>query len=172
MKAPQKLSPNQIITLHDFPLHSEQVLKLYFRIYQKGSGKIIPPCPVLNRKLVEVSFSGKTKDAYDEFMSNNPQAEYFLLDGSHKTTAAALTGMPVSVMVYQEDKDIKEARELVSLGEIMSLTVQDSIQGNVNELKGYFDEKLIFETVEEKTLRMIEERVIPEYMIEYYHQRR
>lgn len=172
MKESKGLSPNQIITLHDFPLHSEQVLKLYFRIYQKGCGKIVPPIPVLSKELVEVSFSGETKDAYKEFMSRNPQVEYFLLDGSHKSTAAALAGAQVNVIVFREDKDIEEARKLVTLGEVMSLTVGDTIQENVKELKGYFDKKPVFQTVEDKTLQMLEERVIPKYMIEFYQRGR
>jgi len=168
VKESKGLSPNQIITLHDFPLHSEQVLKLYFRIFEQGCGKIVPPCPVLRRELVEVSFCEKTKDAYEEFINLSPQVEYFLLDGGHKTTAATLAGAKVNVMVFREDKDIEEAKKLVTRGEVISLTVGDTIQGCIEELKGYFDKKPVFQTVEEKTLQMIEERVIPEYMIEFY----
>ncbi|MDP7247493.1 MAG: hypothetical protein QF741_02615 [Candidatus Peribacteraceae bacterium] len=165
-----ELSPNQVITLHDFPLHSEQVLKLYFRMYQQNCGNIVPTCPVLKKDLVHVAFTGKTKDSYDEYIANNPQVDFFLLDGSHKTTAATLARTPLSVIVFEKDEDIQEAKELVIKGELLSLTVGDSIQENVEILKGYFDKKPTFQTVEEKTLLLVEKGKIPNYMIEFYHQ--
>ncbi len=168
MKQYLDVSPDQIITLHDFPLHNEQVLKLYFRMYQQRCGKIVPPCPVLRKELVEPALKGKTKKAYDIFLQAHPNTKYFLLDGSHKSTAATLTRYPIGITVFEEEKDIQSMRELVSRGEVMSLTVRDTIRENIEELEGYFDELPVFQTVEEKTLRMVQERAIPEYMIEHF----
>ncbi len=156
------LSPDQIVTLTDFPVHNEQILKIFFRIYQKGYGKIMPPCPVLHKSFV--SFSGKLQETFEEFVARNPQAEYFLLDGSHKTTAAALTGSKINVMVFETDKDIKDARAMVEVGELFSLAVESTINDGIKDLIKHFDRTPYFQTVQEKTLRMITEKVIPRYM--------
>lgn len=156
------LNTAQIITLTDFPVHNEHILKIFFRIYQKGYGKIMPPCPVLHKKFV--SFSGKLQEIFEEFIARNPQAEYFLLDGSHKTTAAALTGSRINVMVFETDKDIKEAYAMVEAGELFGLTVESTINGNVIDLIKHFSKNSYFETVQEKVVRMIAEKVIPRYM--------
>src|SRR3989338_117039 len=63
----KKLAPNQIITLNDFPLHNEHFLKIFFRIYQKRCGKIIPPIPVIPKDLVVPHFDAKLKKKFDNF---------------------------------------------------------------------------------------------------------
>ncbi len=156
------LSPNQIITLNDFPVHNEQILKIFFRIYQKGCGKIMPPCPVLHKSFV--SFSGSLQRVFEEFSGRNPQAEYFLLDGSHKTTAAALNGSKINVMIFETDKDIKEARSMVEAGELFSLAVENTINESILDLMKHFSKNPYFETVQDKTVRMIAEKIIPRYM--------
>lgn len=163
-----EVSPDRIITLHDFPLHSEQVLKLYFKMYQQGCGKIVPPCPVLRKELIEVVLKGKTKKAYDIFLQTHPNVKYFLLDGSHKTTAATLTKNLISLTIIEKNSDIEAMRNQVLQGEVISLTVEDSIEKNIKQLQKYFDTLPVFQTIEEKTLRMVQERVIPDYMIERF----
>lgn len=163
----KELSPNQIITLNDFPVHNEHILKIYFKVFRDGYKKMIPPCPVLHKGFVAPIFE-KIFLEFKEFQRKNPHAEYFLLDGSHKTTAANLTGNKVKVMILENNKDIKEAKQLVNSGELFSLRVSDSISDNVKDLKKHFKKKQGFQTVEEKTKRMIKEKVIPAYMIKYY----
>jgi hypothetical protein len=164
------LSPNQVITLHDFPLHSEQVLKLYFRMYEQGCGHIVPPSPVMRCGLVQPAFNKATETSLNEWLQSNKQVEFFLLDGSHKTTAATLAKEPLRCMVYEKDADIAEAKELVKSGQLMSLTVEDTIQKNAGVLKGYFEKDPTFQTVADKTQRMVDEKVIPDYMITLFKQ--
>jgi hypothetical protein len=158
------LSPNQIITLNDFPLHNIQVLKIYYYIYRKGCGRIIPPCPVIHKNLVRHIFNKSLKLKLEKFEKKNSRAEYFLLDGSHKTTAACLTKNKIKVMVFKNDKDITKAKRLAKTGELFSLTVGKTIKDNVDILNKHFKEKPYFETVEEKTERMIRKKSIPSYM--------
>ena len=162
------LKPDEIITLNDFPLHSEQVLKLYFIIYQKGCGKIIPAIPVLPIELVISSLDKKIRVIFDNFIKKNKQAKYFMLDGSHKTTAATLTGAKISVMIFNSNNDIKEAKSLLKSGKLLGLSVGDSIKNNISILNKHFSRKMYFETVEDKTKRMVKEKVIPSFMIEWY----
>lgn len=165
-----ELPSNQVITLHDFPLHSEQVLKLYFRMYEQGCGHIVPPSPIIHIRFVQGAFDGKTKEVLSKWLRANDQVQYFLLDGSHKTTAATLAKESLRCMVFEKDEDIAEAKELVNSGQLMSLTLEDTIQKNVDILKGYFEKDPTFQTVEDKTQRMVDEAVIPDYMILYYSQ--
>ena len=94
----KKLNPNQIVTLNDYPVYNEQILKIYFRIFQKGQSKIMPPCPVIHKSIGVPIIKGrgakirKYNNLLIEFLEQHPQAEYFLLDGTHKTTAAGPGG--------------------------------------------------------------------------------
>jgi len=159
-----KLAPNQIITLNDFPLYNEQILKIYYSVYKNGCGRIIPPCPVIHKNLVRHIFNKSLKLKLEKFEKKNPKAEYFLLDGSHKTTAACLTNNKIKAMVFKSDRDIIEAKKLVEIGKLFSLTVGKTIEDNIDILNKHFRKRPYFETVEEKTKKMIRKKSILPYM--------
>jgi len=165
----KQLEANQIITLTDFPVYNEQILKIFFLVYRKKCSKIIPPCPIMDISLVAPYFSGRLKIIFSKFISQNPQVKYFLLDGSHKTTAAALAGTKIAVMIFKNNQDIREAKKMVKTGDLFSLTVADTIKDNAIELKNHFNRKKYFQTVAEKTKLMAKKKVIPQYMINYYN---
>ena len=170
----KKLHPDQIVTLNSYPVHNEQILKIYFRIFQKGQSKIIPPCPVVHKSIGTPWIKGtenkvkKYNGLLTKFLKQHPKAEYFLLDGTHKTTAAALTRNRMPVMIFQSDKDIKEAKMLVEKGELFSLTTGNTIKESVEELKEHFFKTMIFQTVAEKTEKMVKNKILPKYMIDVY----
>jgi hypothetical protein len=170
----KKLRPEQIITLSDYPVHNDQILKIYFRVFQSGCSRIIPPCPVIHKSIGTPVIKGHSKKIlkYNKtlktFLEKHPEAEYFLLDGSHKTTAAALTHKLIPVFVFESDKDIKYAKNLVEKGEIFSLTTGSTMRQLVEELKGHFFKTLHFQTVAEKTERMVKNKILPRYMIDTY----
>ena len=58
---------------------------------------------------------------------------------------------------------------MVKIGDLFSLTVDDTIQDNAIELKNHFNKKKYFQTVEEKTKLMVKKKVIPQYMISHYN---
>lgn len=104
-----------------------------------------------------------------KFFQSHPKAEYFIVDGSHKTTAAALCGKRITVMVFQSATDIQEARRLVKKGKIFSLTAGgNSIPEVVRTLRQHFFKTRRFETVAEKTTRLVKEKKVPRYMIGVY----
>jgi len=169
-----ELNSNQIVTLNDFPVHHEQCLKIYFRIFQKGHGVIVPPCPVIN-KSIGVPFihhKGKKIKQYNQalthFLETHPQVEYFLLDGSHRTTAATLCYKKIPVLIFESDIDITQAEKLVARGELFSLTTGKTIKEIIKVLQQHFLKTLKFETVAEKTERMVKKRILPKYMIDMY----
>ncbi len=163
-----KLSPNQIITLNDFPVHNEHVLKIFFKIYQNKCGKIVPPVPIMHKNLVLTYLHGNMKNKSNEFYKRNPNCNYFMLDGSHRTTAATLTKKKIKVMVLQHGQDVQKARKMVETGELFHFYLKDTIEDIVKELIAHFRKTGFFQTVEQKTKRMVIEKVIPLYMIEYY----
>jgi hypothetical protein len=159
----RNLNPDQIITLGDYPVRSEQILKLYFRMHKKGTRKLVPPCPVIHKRFVK--FRGRLKEKFDKFCEDHPAAEYFLVDGSHKTTAATLASKQIYAMVFNSNEDIREAKRLVKKGELISLATDDSIEASVKSLIKHFKKYKKFETVKEKTMRLVRDKKVPEYMI-------
>lgn len=164
----KNINPNQIITLNDYPIRNEHILKLYFRMFCKGKRSIIPPCPVIPKNLLVNNFNNKLKNLFRKFERKNPEARYFLLDGSHKTTAATLLHKRIPVMIFKSDMDIHSAKKLVEEGEIMSLTTGATMGEAINILKRHFNKTKRFQTVEEKTNRMIRIKKLPVYMIKVY----
>jgi len=165
----KQLNANQIITLTDFPVYNEHILKIFFLVFRKKCSKIMPPCPIMDISLVAPYFSDKLKTIFSKFVNRNPQVKYFLLDGSHKTTAATLTGSKIAVMIFRNNKDILEAKKMVKTGDLFSLTVDDTIKDNAIELKNHFNKEKYFQTIAEKTELMVKKKVIPQYMINYYN---
>jgi hypothetical protein len=161
----QQLSPAQIITFNDYPVHNEQILKIYFKIYQQGAGRIIPAVPVMSLEKVKLHIKNAL---YAEFLCQHPDTEYFLLDGSHKTTAATLAHQPIKVMLFRNDQDIQEAVKMVEEGHLFSLTTGNTIDECIQVLRKHFKSPAKFQTVLEKTHKMVQEKVIPTYMIDYY----
>lgn len=162
-----QLSPNQIITSSHTVIHDPHVLKIYFHVYQKA-GDILPPAPVMHRDLMMEGFDEELKEKFREFIKNNPQAEYILLDGSHKTTAADLAGYDCNVMLFESGDDIRKAKEMEKQGEILQYLLGDTIQEIIEDIAGHFMEKRFFWTVEEKTKYLVENKKIPRYMIEKF----
>ncbi len=173
----KEVTPDQIITLNDFPVHSPQCLKIYFRIFQTRQHKIVPPCPVLNKSTGIPFVEGKGikiekyNTALSNFLKQHSKAEYFLLDGTHRTTAATLSHSKIPVMIFETNKDIKNAKKLVELGRLFSLTTGDSIEKVIKILEAHFFKTGIFQTVAEKTKRMVKEKAIPKYMIDFYNKK-
>ncbi len=173
----KKLSPEQIVTLNDYPVHNEQILKLYFRMFHKGQGRIVPPCPVMPKSAGIPLMRGNDKkiNKYNnllrKFIKSHPKAEYFLLDGTHKTTAATLAHKPIPAIIFKTDKDIREAKKLVENGEIFSLTTGQTIKSELESLKRHFFKTMLFQTVKGKTIKMCKNKAIPKYMIDFYRRK-
>ena len=75
-----------------------------------------------------------------------------------------MNGSKINVMIFETDKDIKEARSMVEAGELFSLAVENTINESILDLMKHFSKNPYFETVQDKTVRMIAEKIIPRYM--------
>lgn len=168
------LSPDQIVTLTDFPVHNGHILKIYFKMCQEGAWKLVPPCPVMKVEIALQRLTGKGQriarynSALVEFLKKHPNVKYALLDGSHRTTAATLAHKKTATILLENDDDVRRAHELVEKGELLNLMVDEHISDFILDIQKHFLKKPVFETVEEKTRRMIEERVVPKYMENAY----
>lgn len=169
------LHPNQIITLRDYPLHNQHILKIYFRIFSKNQGKILPPCPVIHKSLgiplvnSKDTESKKYNSLLNNFLNKNRLAEYFLLDGSHKTTAATLAKKMIPVCIIEQNKDFKKAKKLIKKGEFFGwYAIENSTSEALDILAKHHIGSKKFLTVEDKTRLLVKNKKIPDYMISYY----
>ncbi len=156
-----ELNPNQIITLNDYPVHSNSVLSEYYKKCKLGED--VPFVPVIRKEIVRRYLDSRLLEEFERFEQQHPVAEYFMLDGSHRTTALTLAGCKISVIVYETDLDIEEAKKLVETGQILQNdTLAHTLEENCEILNKHFREKPYFMTVEQKTEKMKREKKIPQ----------
>ena len=170
----KNIKPNEIITTRDFPVHNEHVLKIYFRICKKGHQKILPPTPVIPLSVGLPLLDGKSKKTQEynqrlrEHIKKNKRIKYIMADGSHKTTALTLTHKPIHAMILKTDEDIKEVRDLIEAGEVFSMITKETIKEELKNKARHLKNAKFFESVEDKTKRMVKEKVLPKFMMDYY----
>jgi len=163
----KNLNPNQIITLNDYPLHSDTVLNRYF--IKCNIGGNVPLVPVIKKETVKKYFDYALLKKFKQFEGQNPKAEYFMLDGSHRTTALTLNGCKIKVIIYRNGKDIREARKLVKTGQVLENdTLNRSLEENSKILNRHFTKKPYFMTVEQKTIKMVVKKILPKKIINSY----
>lgn len=155
-----EVNADQIITLNDYPVHSEKVLIKYFNKCKEGEKTAL--VPVVKKDFVKKYFNKSLLAKFAKFEKENPLVEYFMLDGSHRTTALTLAGCNIIITIYENDKDIKKAKKLVSTGQILENgTLDYNLKENYEILNKHFSEKPYFMTVRQKTEKMIKENVLP-----------
>ena len=156
-----ELNPNQIITLNDYPVNSDSVLIEYYKKCKRGDK--LPYVPVIRKDIVGKYLDKNLLEEFKRFELKNPAAEYFMLDGSHRTTALNLAGCKITAIIYETDSDIEETKKLISAGKILqSGTLEHSIEAECEILNKHFREKPYFMTVEQKTEKMKREKKIPQ----------
>ena len=169
----KNLKPSEIITTRDFPVHNEHILKIYFKVCKKDP-LILPPTPVMPLSEGLPLLKNKSKKAKEynqrmkDWLKQNEKVKYLMLDGSHKTTALALTRNKIHSIIVKTDANLKEIRDLVELGDVFSLATGKTIKEVLKEKSDHLEKAKFFETVEDKTKRMVEMKVIPKFMIDYY----
>jgi len=155
-----ELKPEQIITLNDYPLYSNSVLSGYLERCRAGEG--LPFVPVIRKSVVRPHLGTVLSKLFLEFERQHPEAGYFMLDGSHRTTALTLVGRDIAVVLYETDGDIIAAREHVATGEILlNGTLDYTLEENCGILKRHFQERPTFMTVLEKTEKLRREGLLP-----------
>ncbi len=170
----KNLKPSEIITTKDFPVHNEHILKIYFKICKHGNKTILPPTPVIPLSVGLPLLAGKTKKEKEynkrikDYVKKDKKIKYIMCDGSHKTTALALTRNLINAVILKTDSDMTELRELIKTGDVFSMATGKTIKAELREKANHLKDANFFETVKDKTERMVKEKVIPDFMIKYY----
>ncbi len=170
----KKLKPSEILTTKDFPVHNPHILKIYFKICKHGNTEILPPTPVIPISVGLPLLKSKTKKAQEynkkikAYVRANKKVKYLMCDGSHKTTALTLTHNKIHTVILKTDADVVELMDLAKTGEIFNFITDGTIKGELQDLAKHFKDAKFFETVLDKTKRMVKEKVIPDYMIKFY----
>jgi hypothetical protein len=148
-----RLEPDQIIALNDFPLYNKEIFMDYLvKCKQKNP---IPLVPIIKKEHVKKLFRNELLKIFKDFEQENPKSLFFLLDGSHRTTAWAITSDKIQAILLDGDKDIKKARELVAKGQVLRNAIFDhSFEENCRILFRHFSQKPYFITVEQKTKKL------------------
>ena len=194
------LNPEQVIVPGEYELGSEAILKIYFRVFSRGLGGYLPPVIVAHRDFVDMSLNlgeldishinyGNRKTFYNNFnrilqRAYDAGAEYFLLDGNHKSVSATLAGEPLSALEVQVDEDIHKVKRMVETGELFDWPISgetiDDIHAQLKDhLKYYLSHvqgihlpgKTIDSiplTVKERVDLLVSNGDLPHYMIERY----
>jgi|GEM_PF-573375 len=159
-----ELNPNQIVTINDYPLYSKDVLVDYFNKCQQGEK--LPLVPVIKKDIVVKYFDNKILELFKKFAESNLAVEYFMLDGSHRTTALTLAGRSIAVIAFEKDNDIVKAKKMVEIGKTCPDDVYDhTLEENCKTLNQYFIAKPYFMTVEQKAAKLVAEKLIPQSVI-------
>lgn len=170
----KNLKPSEIMTTKDFPVYNPDILKIYFKICKEGVQDILPPTPVIPFSVGLPLLTGDGKGAKEyngrikEYLKNNRKVKYLMVDGSHKTSALTLTHRNIRAMILETDEDIKEVKSLIKTGEIFGIYKISTIKGELKDKAEHFRNAKYFESVEDKTKRMVKGKVIPQFMIDYY----
>jgi hypothetical protein len=153
------LDPKQVITLNDYPLYSYTVFKAYYK--KCITDEDLAFIPVIHKNIVRKYFNTELSAIFREFETQNPAAVYFMLDGSHRTTALTLADRTIVSIVYETDEDICEAKKLVITGKVLQNgTLDHTLEENCRILHNYFTEKPYFMTVQQKTDKLIFDNLI------------
>jgi hypothetical protein len=146
------LDPDQIITLNDYPLYDMDSYRRYELMIR--SGEVLPLVPVIPCEFVR--FEGAIAQLFEEFSRSHPRARFFMVDGSHRTTALTLANKPIKVIVFRSDDNIRSARAMLASGRTRPNTSLDlSFEQNVDELIEHFEHERRFMTVREKSERLV-----------------
>jgi len=148
-----ELTPDEIIPINDYPIRMPDVMQDYVKRYKAGED--IPKVPVIHKDLVKPYLTEELQGIFELFFKDHPNAKYFFLDGTHRTTAATIAGKEISVIVLENDQDIKDALEMVKQGILRDNGIEETdFAGNCNVLSDLFKKNPFFETVSQKTKRL------------------
>jgi len=170
------VNPNQIIGMNDYPpLHSPEALAGYYAKFKNKLFDEVAPVPLIHKSVAILYFMGcdnrfiTYNQNLERFFFENSEAEYFMLDGKHRSTAAVLAGESIPCVIIWDEDDVNKIHDLIISGKIPRLTgVEETLDATLETLEEHFFLYKRFWTVEEKTKAMIENGDIAANMLEAY----
>jgi hypothetical protein len=184
------LSPRQVIVPFEFLLHSESMLKLYFRIIQRGSGDVLPPVLVArpghsDREFIRTRSVNhtETEELFNEIDDHVARrGALYLIDGNHRAVAATLCRRPLAALEIESDDDLEELEKMAARGDYLNVPafpleayehgwLPTKLAALVTSLEERHQGREVL-TLEDRTKRLAKERQIPDYMIRWFRSRR
>lgn len=205
------LGPERIIVPGEYRVASEGILKIYFRIFDNGHKKDLPPILVVSsyvdldnlevaikyrEQIEQLEDIRKTREfpdyvitewervgreIYESNMNNiyrpalekikklrESGATHLLLDGNHRSIAAAITHNRVHALELQRDEDLMEARQMVERGELFCFPHEEKTLSEITSEFCYFIRNRDTFTVKERVEKLVIESRLPSYMIDRY----
>lgn len=213
-----KINPSRIIVPGEFNIGNEAILKIYFRAFSKGHGNDYPPVIVTRinefdrfreflederfgfprwekpglKNILEPGTLEARRQDYQTLFSVLKSHPYVLLDGNHRTCAAALTHRKISALEVESDEDLNEVRRMVEEGKLFSFNNDET---DIYNLKRSFvayclnlnvrecDGNITFpstcksylkytKSVSQRVEDLVSAKELPGYMIKHYLERR
>jgi hypothetical protein len=180
------LSPEQVIVPFEFLLHSESILRLYFRIIQRGAGDVLPPVLVVRPAYSDREFIRKRSVNHPETEALFQEIDdrvarrgaLYLIDGNHRGVAATLCRRPLAALEIESDDDLDELDGMVKRGEYTDVPsfpleayehgwLPTKLGALVTALEERHQGREVL-TLDERTERLASQGEIPDYMILWY----
>lgn len=167
------LNPNEIITLRDYPLHNKHILEIYFKVFMKGQGETLSPVPVIDLSPMIHQLQGYARHCmFKDFIPQHPLTHYFLVDGSHRTSAAALADKQIPAVLISTDYDLRMAEQHIESGDFIGWNKPEkSMDDLFRSLAEHHKLTTRFMTVEEKAMMLIKNRDVPNYILKAWTDR-
>lgn len=170
------LQPNQILVPEGYEVGREEILKIYFRVFDKGRGYDLPPSIVINRRLArENALKGYiNRDRVERIYTEIEQsgADYFLIDGNHKGIAAVLCHVAPKVLELETDIDLEEARGMAERGGLFDFPhEEESLLDIADGFVCHVFTKDYVRTLQQRVDKLTASGNLPQYMKERYHKK-
>lgn len=174
------LQPEQLIVPGEYELGNLSILQIYFRVFDSGHGNDLPPAIAIQKNTAGLPYLclhapkfepyKEYNSVLEKYLSENPNAQYFLLDGNHKTVASTLCHVPISVFELKSDSDIVEGKNMVETGKLFNWTIPGETLAEVmEELGDYLYDSRDFQTVSDRVKKLTSNGDLPQYMKKRYH---
>lgn len=156
------IDPGEVISMNDYPpLHSPTALRKYHDIFRNDNQDMVTPIPMIPVSVAvpyfqrhNDKFRAYSKELY-EFLKNHSDAEYFMLDGTHRATGAMLSSKQIPAYRIKNNKDVKELFSLRKEGKISIYGLSNNLAKTVDILETHYHKHKKFWTLKEKVNLMI-----------------
>ena len=162
------IKPEEIIAPGINEFKSPDAVYYMWREYVIGNPVIIPKAVVMHQAVTRIYMHHIPE--LEEFLEKNPDAKYFLLDGTHRGIAATLVNRDISAYRIMNTDDLGMVEYHRMNGNLPPGT---EIQGNSLQeiclnIKRHFEQETRILTLRELTADLVAKRMVPEYMRSHY----
>ncbi len=164
------------IVVPDKEVGNEQILKIYFRLFNLGHGDCVPPVVVAHKSKIDPGYMRENFGDRDRVEGQRfyqrlmcYPSDYLLLDGVCRCCAAAFCHQQIKSLLLENDSDIRNLHSMVDEGELIDFRhCCTSLTKMANK---FVDSLYLARTIinlEEKVEELAKSSMIPSYMVERF----